>query len=452
MSDSFTLTCLLAAAALGLRAAALWLTRFPVITVFHVVLATGAITFGIRPLLCAAADGYVLYGRGIDWWHYNAGLAYQLLFDLLFIAGYLLWFRRGSVRRRPVAIIASRSAVYVAMGVGLSTLAVMHVLSEGAWLPTQRTQAVTTLMPGGPVLFRLAAVTLSASLPLLAALYLAGRIRSKLWPAALALIALISLTLLYQRGLVLVGLETTAWLIARARKVSYRSGLALALVFIAGIGLLRPFARVLSSWAVSSETERWSPSTSTSLMEKALDYTDSFCLADVWLVSGAYVEQNGHLGGRGLLAVPALLTPASFRRELGVATANETLNRYYLGNDNYESMQYGFTVNLAQSLFVDGGLILFSIALIPGILTASLDRWLYRVNTIGPNTIFFATAAFVTGGFIANMGILSYGLAYVLVGQFLWIFLRLWKAPQPNVIACRRLRSAMPGSHSEASC
>jgi hypothetical protein len=425
--DSLTLTYALAVAHLVLRGITLWLTRRPFITVFHVALAITAVAFGVRPLVCALEGGAVLYGAGENWAYFNMGLLYQLLFDVAFIGGYSLDFRRTMDSSTRVVVSVTWESVLGVAAVGVATLVAIHVLSSGAWLPTERNQAMTMLIPGGPVLFRLAVISLSVTIPLTAVLYFRRR-RQGLWLAVLlAFVALVGLSLLYQRGMVLVGVVVAAWIAERQRKLRYGRVCLAVMSLMLAVGYLRPLAAFVSVWATGKVTDANSGITSSPdpgvRLTAVSEYLKSYCEADIWLVAGGFVEQNGYIGGKGLVATPAVLTPPSFRFRTGWLTTNNVLNYSYFG-ERYRESQFGFTVNLAQNVFVNLGPAFLWLGLIPGVLTARVDRWLRTESRMNEFSVFAATAAFVTGGFIGDASVMSYGLAYLLVGGAFSILIR----------------------------
>ncbi|HEY8551825.1 MAG TPA: polyprenyl glycosylphosphotransferase, partial [Thermaerobacter sp.] len=211
-------TVCLAAAHLALVIVALWRTRRPLLTGFHVFLGLDALAYGLRPLCNVLTGGYLLYGLPSDlhpggapvsflppapvepaaWAAYNRGLALQLGFAAALVAGYLLVRPpqplppsaaadapartpgfpppgrpspvpgdRGGTGKACRAAARLRVAWLLSLILGTAAVVAMHVLSGGAWLPGRRGgTTVTAAVPYGKILFPLAAIPLAASLPL----------------------------------------------------------------------------------------------------------------------------------------------------------------------------------------------------------------------------------------------------------------------------------------------
>jgi hypothetical protein len=418
----------------------LW-TKYPIISIFHLAMATAAICFGIRPILSATEGGYTFL-RVASWSSYNRGLLYQLEFDFAYVLGYLLYFRqhRPGLRLRPHLALRIGHLALVAV-VALATITAIHLLSGGDWLPGHRKQALTMLLPGGQILFRLAVTTLSAILPL-AALFFFGRRRPRTFiPAVLGLMAVFFLTLLYQRGFVLIGFLLIAWIAERYRGITYRGAVALAALLVAALMILRPLASYIASsgeTALSSEQHPISESTGGVLvLKKAFLFTGNFSLAETWPVAESFVESSGRLDGATLATIPLGLAPISFRWHTGLTTIVDRLNRFYYG-DAVLITQWGFNANLAQNLFVNFGPGLLFLGCVPGALISIFDRWLREVKAMNVLTVFLAGATLASEGLVGDTAILlSYMCAYALVGSGLYLLTKV------------RPRSApMGGAHS----
>lgn len=81
----------------------------------------------------------------------------------------------------------------------------MNLLSNGKWLPTMRNVTITTAVPMGKVLFPIAVLPLTMSIPLSFILYKKNP-RFLLLSLSSVLFSFLLLSLLYQRGFILMGL------------------------------------------------------------------------------------------------------------------------------------------------------------------------------------------------------------------------------------------------------
>jgi hypothetical protein len=156
---------------------------------------------------------------------------------------------------------------------------------------------------------------------------------------------------------------------------------------------------------------------------------------DVWPVVQTYVQENGYRLGSTLISLPVrFITPAG-RQSTGMMTAVDEVNEFYWGEDYWVS-NFGFNVNLAQEIYLNFGWLLLPITVISGLLTGLIDRWLINVKRISVSTIYMATAAIVTGGFLGELsGTIQWVIAYLIVGAFFGFLSRLRWRPnsQKNV-------------------
>ncbi|MEN6535946.1 MAG: hypothetical protein ABFD89_19945 [Bryobacteraceae bacterium] len=151
-------------------------------------------------------------------------------------------------------------------------------------------------------------------------------------------------------------------------------------------------------------------------------YKGNFNVVDTWPIAEAYVLQNGYLHGKTILLMPASLLPAWFRWQNDLGTSVDTLNYFCYGQTVIDT-QWGFNVNLAQGLYINWGGGWEILAIIPGVLTWLLDRWLWQVPVISVFSVFGAGAAWISGGFTRDPGsVLSYIVAYLLVGKTIAYF------------------------------
>ena len=417
MSD-YSVTCTLAIASCLLWTWLVVSTPKPMITICHVVAAKALLSYTIRPLVSVWSGGTVLFGGNVEWASYNWGLLYQFGFDCSFICAYILVYRPLK-KARSVAIGVGWAQATLALSIGLLTLAIMHLLSGGMWLPSSRTQAVTTLMVGGPVLFRIAAVTLSGAVALAVAAYFSDAHRRWWRGASIALLALLGLILLYQRGLALIGFLVAGWIATRRVRLGSAQMMGLAVVLLCGVAALRPVAQTISRGLVSTtdyaNEYAVSRSDQPTFQETLVSYTNSYAWVDVWPVVASYINDHGYMGGSGILNTPASILPFSTRWQIGATTTGDRLNYYYYG-DRYFSTQYGFNVTLPQNIVLNWGSGFIMLGIIPGFIVGRIDTWLCRLKKINSWTVFFVIAAVISGGFVGDWGILSYSLGYLLVG------------------------------------
>lgn len=207
---------------------ALFVTPKPLITLFHGFLATSFIAYVLRPVIAVLAGGHILYRVDDVWTSYVLGLAVQLTFNVAFIVGYLLCWRaprRYSVDKVPRSVQRGYAASLL---IGAAVVAVIHVLSGGAWLPNVRSTTITSAVPYGKLLFPLAVIPLSVCLPLALLVWLRNpRLRLLVvFPTGLSLVLLF---VLYQRGFVISGFVVAAFLFEKLRGLSYRHAIILFL-------------------------------------------------------------------------------------------------------------------------------------------------------------------------------------------------------------------------------
>lgn len=404
--EELSLTYWLALGHLTLYGTAFRLTRYPVVTVFHLLLATQVIAFVLRPVLAALKGGYTIYPVEASLEAYNLGLLYQLVFALFYVTGYLA-VRKGRPKVIPGILPDVLRGYLVSLSIGVVAVGLIHVLSQGAWLPTARSATLTSVVPLGKILFPLAVIPLSLSLPLA---YLAYRRRPRLWPI-LGLgvsVAFILLSLLYQRGFVIYGLILIVFLYERLKGLGYLKAGFAALLAIFLLAFLRPLASVIAGGE--------------SLERGFFTRIESFVLgpsfdnADVWPIAIAYVQDKEVLLGETFLTIPARFLSPSLRQQLGLTTAGDKLNEFYWG-DAYWRNNFGFNVTLPQELLLNFGGWLLILGFVPGLLTWLVDRWLQQRQRLTVTGMYVMGAIFFTGGFVGEIGgIVQWGLAFILVG------------------------------------
>ena len=390
-------------------------------SVFHVSVATGVLSFSVRPALAAFAGGYSIFPWGSDWSWYNEGLTLELAFSLVYSVSYIVM--RWSLSRRPrsrapVETRLSSRSLPITLAVGAGTLALMDRLSDGTWLATSRSVGITLAVPFGKVLFPLAAIALTV-VPLLASCDLAGPAAPGSRPLRLvgrravaiagAAVSLVLLTLLYQRGFVIVAALTVLWMLERRGRVGYPSLAVAGILLLGAVGLLRPLANLLATGGgqeIHLHADAWRA------LNALMLYSTNFSVADVWPTAMAFVQRNGLLWGATLVSAPARVLTTVARRDIGLLTGMDELNAFYFG-DLYWRSNFGFNVSLSQDLFINFGSLAMVLAALPAGLTWLVDERLQRLRRLDMRSCFFVSFAFFSGGFIGEPGdVMEWGLAF----------------------------------------
>lgn len=399
--ETLMLTYVLAVAHVMLYGAALWITRYPVVTVFHTVIGTYFVAFGIRPILSAVHGGVTNLPVPLGWDAYNLGLLCQLVFSVAYICGYIsLFCRRKSCVPDAARNTVTLRSVAASLAFGFLALLLIHVLSDGGWLPTQRAEAITKAVPMGKVLFPLAVIPFTVSLPLL---YLAW-LRHRGFPAwvfvGMLTAALLVLVLLYQRGFILAALLVGSWSYSRlVRKAGLATFVVMACFMFFASFLIRPLAEFIANPGGGVLLRRDILSEPTRYFLDSSSFSDS----NVWPVVFAFLEQNDFTLGRTLAATPTRFLAVPVRRELGLLTAVDELNAFYWG-DTYWQTGFGFNVTFPKELYISFGGMAMPLAALCGLVTALLDRSMWQTKQISGSTVYFATAAFLSWGFVGELG------------------------------------------------
>lgn len=438
--DSLLLTYLLALCHLTVYVISLWLTRYPVLTLFHLCLVNWVIAFVVRPLLAASDGGYTLYymASGMTWRAYNLGLIFQLLFALFYVAGYMLG-RYGSYgKARDLTIRIGVRHYIINVMIGITAVALIHVLSRGMWLPSARGTTVTATAPFGKLLFGIAAITLSTSIPM--AYLLCLRQRKLVLPMLVAtVVVFILLVLLYQRGLALLGVLIVAWLYQRRKGLGYIRAGALAMALL----LLAMSLRPLATWLITREAGTF-PSVGTPMetIKSVLLYSPNFDNADVWPVVLEVAGEDGYRFGRTFISIPLRFLSPQFRQKTGLLTVVDELNAHYWGNKYWET-NFGFNVTLPQELYFNFGIILLWLGVLPGLVTASLDRWLLRLKSFSALSVYLVGAAFMVGSFTGELaGSVQWGTAFLVAGLAVSILGRIRLAHRGATLNAKPVRSS----------
>lgn len=432
--DTLDATYFLAGLLLLVHLVALLATLYPTVTVFHVSLAVSALTYGVRPILSASEGGLTIYSTRMGWQAYNTGLLLQAVFLVFYLIGYLFVARRGDDARNhgdPVQLNVSLKGLLLTAGVGFGALGVIHVLSNGGWLPTTRGQTLTSAVPYGKILFPMAAVPLTLLLPQ-AWVYWRTRPRTR-WPSAgiLAVAALVALVLLYQRAFIVYAAITVLWLInaSAKRRVGYVQLALFAFLVVLIVGSLRPVAESLVSGNFPSGLD---VASGWPRIKEVLLYQPNFDRADIWPVVLEYVEERGFRAGATYLSVPARFATPAFRERTNMLTAVDELNEYYWG-DTYWRTNFGFAIAQSHELFLNFGWAGMVLAIIPGLLTGWIDNRLRTMKYVSAGRIALITGAFLTGGFMGELaGAIQWLIVFVLFASGLHVCerLRIWRPVQ----------------------
>lgn len=401
---------------------ALWVTRRPVITMFHLFLFTSTLAFVLRPLLATWAGGHSLYPVGDTRNLYKLGLIYQWIFNLCLIVAYLLIWRRPRVTVTPLLANSVIKGWWLSFFAGLISVGVIHILSAGTWLPSARSATITSVVPFGKVLFPLAVIPLSIGLPLA---YLVLIKKRRLWFIAVSLVLfkILLLSLLYQRGFVITGLVIAVFFMDKLGRFNYRKAVIAAALAMAALFILRPLGLVLSG---SSLVEALGGNLLNRI--RYFIFGPNFDTPDVWPIAIEYTEVNGLAAGSTFLAIPARFASPGFRYRVGFFTAVDRLNEFYW-EQRYWLTNFGFNVNLAQEAYINFGIVGLAFGLVPGLVTAWLDRWLWGLKRLDTLKVYLVGAAFISGGLAGEIGgALQWATAYASLGTVLWLVSRLrWR-------------------------
>jgi hypothetical protein len=195
------------------------------------------------------------------------------------------------------------------------------------------------------------------------------------------------------------------------------------LIFL--LSIIRPIANVISySFSNSKDEVQFVTQMigTESLMERIKNFflfSPNFDNVDVWPIAISSVEENGLLGGKTFLAIPARFLTTKMRQNLNLITASDYLNSCYWGN-KYWDTSFGFNVTLPQELYLNFGWVSMIFGLIPGIITALIDRWLWQISKLNIINIYLVGAAFFTGGFIGEIGgILQWFAVLLIIGMII---------------------------------
>ncbi|WP_133121188.1 hypothetical protein [Kyrpidia spormannii] len=317
----------------------------------------------------------------------------------------------------------SKSGLVVSLLLGLGAVLAIHLLSHGLWLPTRRSQTLTSVVPFGKYLFPLAVIPLTMVLPLVFV-----RLQYKMTPLRLLVGALVVgvcvvlLSLLYQRGFILIGIILFLWMLDRLHRLSVKRAVTFGVAALVLLFTIRPVVNevlTISRPTVDTHQDQNVPLRVTDFVRENILSKPNFDNADVWPVVIDFVKRNGELEGSGYLAVPLRFFSPSLRNELNVPTVVDTLNSYYWG-ESYWKTNFGFNVTMSQELYMNFGLIGLFLGWLPGLLTAVVDRYLSRLQTVRDYTLYVVFAGWVCGGFTSDTaGIVQWSVAILLFALLL---------------------------------
>ncbi|WP_072969542.1 hypothetical protein [Thermoanaerobacter uzonensis] len=367
-----------------------------------------------------------------DWSFYNWGLVYQLIFFVFYFIGYLIIKKFRKVNTLNLNCTSDEEekrmsycifkAYLLSVFLGFFSVILMNLLSNGKWLPTMRSVTVTTAVPMGKVLFPMAVLPLTMSIPLSFILYKKNP-KFLLLSLGGMLFSFLLLSLLYQRGFILMGLIIVIFFVNRfLKRIGYLRLAMIVFLLIFLLSIIRPVANVISYSLSSSKgeiqfvTQMRGTESLTERVKKFFLYSPNFDNIDVWPIAISSVEENGLLGGKTFLAIPARFLTTKIRQNLNLVTAADYLNSYYWGS-TYWDTSFGFNVTLPQELYLNLGWVSMVFGLIPGIITALIDRWLWKFTRPNIINIYLVGVSFSTGGFIGETGgTLQWVIALLFIG------------------------------------
>lgn len=395
----------LAGAHIFVALAAALLTPRPIISAFHVVHLFMAMAFGVRPMLAASVGGYTNYpaASGLD--AYNYGLLYQLIFTSALSAAYIIFHHSARARTRDFEKVPPANAFYAAFFLGAVAVYLLQVASGGAWLPSTRVATINTAAAGSKYIFPVAIISLSILIPLGALLYV-KKANIKTWVLLTVVgIALVLLSLLQVRGMVISGIFLVFWILEKSGRIRAKHMLVgLALVFVLG-NVMRPLGAMVSAYLAPTSIEARQIAVASEIADKLtfmdkvrilILYTTNNDVADTWPVAIDYVERSGFLDGRSFAAIPARFASTRFRIDSGYLTGSDTLNIFYYGDD-YVRLSFGFNVTLANELYLNFGPAALLLGVIPGFLMWAADTWMRRVRYVTSSALFLAFIVYAYG-------------------------------------------------------
>lgn len=400
--------------------AALIVTWRPVVTVFHLYLGVQILATGIKPLF-DIAQGEILYSSQSGWDGYGLGLLYQLLFNLLIILSYLVARSyRGVPKNRSFINCIRYREFFLSFVIGAIAVAFIHFLSDGAWLMrlvSSDTRNLTMAVPLGKYIFPVAAIGLSAVIPMaFLLLQKPGRWIERMLVLGVAAVAAVFLILLYQRGFLLIGIVVSLWLYERLRGLSLGKLLVGFIVLMALLSIARPFANGIVAYFTKD-----SLSESTSGFLTKTNPLERFDTLDAWALTVDAVQEQGFQLGKTLLAVPARFLPGQERRYYELYTSSDIVNYNYL-KEFYWDKGFGIGINFLQEQYVNFGALATCLGVVIGLIMWFFDKRLYSLRNIWGSAVIIASLFYFTNGFT---GEISAGIQWVLAYALFALGLRL---------------------------
>lgn len=417
MNESW-ITILLAILHISLYTGAIFLVRRPIISLFHLAIAKYAIAFGIRPFLSAFHDNYTIYTSNPSLSEYNFGLLIQLLFNAIFVVSYIFFIRKLDVARPVLRSYISTHSMLIPLTVGCISVLLIHILSGGSWMATERSQTLTSVVPFGKFLFPIAAIPLMVMIPT-TYIWAKSKKNRSIIAIAFGCITITLLTLLYQRGFILIGIIVLFWLHERIRGLSYARVITTGTLLLIGLMIIRPLAKfIMLQGQVDFMSLMFSHGDHNAFVSFFL-FGPNFDNIDVWPIILNFISDKGFLFGSTFISLISRFATPSLRQDYGLLSAVDQINAYHWG-DLYWRNNFGFNVTLAQELFVNFGVASLLFAVLPAYASARLDRWLQRVSTLSLASLATVSAVFFTGGFVGELsGIIQWSVAMIIIGSLL---------------------------------
>jgi hypothetical protein len=421
MLSSLLLTKILACTIITICVLTGLMRRHNLISALNLYLLVDLCSFGIRPLLAASEGGYLHYHVSVEWSEYNLVLIDELTFLVSYVLAYMIATRRLPRKLGGGTVEISTRSVLLCWIVGTTALAIIHVLSHGAWLPGKRTETITSLVPFGKILFPAVVLPLSVMLPMAFSIGMTSSGLTRIWMWIIGGIGLVEVALAYQRGFLIYSL---ALILLAYRKLRGKLPAMPTLGIVAFAALLlfamRPVVRTLTG-STEVQPEKQSSGFVAGLKDNML-FTATFDLPDVGVVVREYSQQAGlHYGKTFLYDFGRILPPAT-RLEHNIQTITDSVNIFYWG-DVYVNSHIGLAISLSDILFANFSYFGLFLGFIPGLMTAWLDNRLARINKLTPRTITLAYAALFSNGFSSEPGGLAQWMgAILLIGFFVqWL-------------------------------
>lgn len=402
MLESLVLTQILAGTIILICALTSWTRRIMPVSTLNIFLMLNVVSFGVRPLLSAAEGGYIHYPVQLPWRDYNMALIGQIVFLLSYVLIYGMVAHQKNfllgLDQQPFRICLG--TILLAYALGTIALCTVHLLSHGAWLPGERTQTLSSVVPFGKVLFPLIDLPLSLVIPMSFSLLNEGVSKSqKRIAVVLASLSAVEIALVYQRGFLIYSIFVVLFMLHRARPQKFVKGLAISAVFTTVILLaMRPLVDLVTGSAEAPSNQ------GSGLLDDAksgLLHSANFDLQDVAVLTREYVANHGVLYGQTFLTAVTRILPPATRNELNVETMTDRLNNYYWG-DVYRESHIGLAVYLPHELYANFGFLGMFLGSISGYVASRADTYLMGIKQFDPRTIAILYAILFANGFMGE--------------------------------------------------